>query len=86
MRATDDAAMFVTSAVAIIRDARAPLRPVAVSWFSATDRRSDSKDFRCDELSILALEIHIGNPTGHRALPSDEDRHSLSDHCCQHVL
>jgi hypothetical protein len=31
MRATDDAAMFVASAVAIIRDARAPLRPVAVS-------------------------------------------------------
>jgi hypothetical protein len=31
MRATDDAAMFVTSAVAIIRDARAHLRPVAVS-------------------------------------------------------
>jgi hypothetical protein len=31
MRATNDAVMFVTSAVAIIRDARAPLRPVAVS-------------------------------------------------------
>src|SRR2546429_6995810 len=44
------------------------------------------KDFWCDELGILALEIHIGNPTGYRALPSDEDRHSLSDHCCQHVL
>jgi hypothetical protein len=27
MRATDDAATFVTSAVAIIRDARAHLRP-----------------------------------------------------------
>ena len=44
MRATDDAAMFVTSAVAIIRDARAHLRPVAVSRFSATDRRSDSRE------------------------------------------
>jgi hypothetical protein len=31
MRATDAAAMFVTSAVAVIRDARAHLRPVAVS-------------------------------------------------------
>ena len=30
MRATDDAVMFVTSAGAIIRDARARLRPVAV--------------------------------------------------------
>ena len=29
MRATDDAVMFVTSAGAIIRDARAGLRPVA---------------------------------------------------------
>jgi hypothetical protein len=31
MRATDDAAMLVTLAVAIIRDTRAHLRPVAVS-------------------------------------------------------
>jgi hypothetical protein len=31
MRATDDAAMFVTSAVAIIHEARAHLRTVAVS-------------------------------------------------------
>jgi hypothetical protein len=50
MRATDDAAMFVTSAVAIIRDARAHLRPVAVSRFSATDRRSD----RCEESGVYS--------------------------------
>jgi hypothetical protein len=31
MRATNDAVMFVTSAIAIIRDAHAHLRPVAVS-------------------------------------------------------
>src|SRR5688572_30823390 len=37
------------------------------------------EDLRVDERGVLALEIVFGDPTGHRALPSDEDRHPLGD-------
>ena len=47
MRATDDAVLFVTSAVAIIRDARARVRPVAVA---------DSRPPIADQIAARSLE------------------------------
>jgi hypothetical protein len=36
-------------------------------------------DLRVHELRVLGLEIGFGDPTGHGALASDEDRHLFGD-------